>query len=357
MKLISKPSLHNFTFDEFEQLLHTLNVKSYRLKQLWQGLYHQYWETFEDFSTIPKSLRRILKEKFTFDQLKPINIVTSQDGKTEKTLLELSDGKTIETVLMRYDTRNTICISTQVGCSMNCDFCATGQMGFHRNLSTAEIVKQVLFYAKQLKLTDEHLTNIVIMGMGEPFNNYENTMKAIDILNDSEGFKFSERRITISTVGIIRGIERFGNEHRQVNLAISLHAANDKLRNSLIPINRKYPLQELISACKEYLAKTRRRITFEYALIYGVNDSVNDAQELSRLLKGMLAHVNLMRLNATPGYKYSGSSKEKITLFKEILEQNYIPCSIRMKRGTEIAAGCGQLASKSQNSQTAINHE
>jgi len=350
MKIINKPDLHNFTFNEFEQHLRNLNVKSYRVKQLWQGLYHQYWETFDDFSTIPKTLRLILQEKFTFDRFIPMEIDTSQDGNTEKTLLKLPDGKTLETVLMRYNTRNTICISTQVGCRMNCDFCATGQMGFHRNLSTAEIVKQVLFYAKQLTLSDEHLTNIVIMGMGEPFNNYENTMKAVDILNDNEGFKFSERRITISTVGLIQGINRFGDEHRQVNLAISLHAANDGLRNLLIPINRKHPLKELISACKDYLIKTRRRITFEYALIDGVNDSAKDAQELSRLLKGMLAHVNLMRLNTTPGYKYSGSSKEKITLFKEILDQNHIPCSIRMKRGTEIAAGCGQLASKSQNS-------
>lgn len=354
--MLNKPSLHNFTLDELEQHLHSLNVKPYRVKQLWEGLYHQYWEIFDNFSTIPKTLRLNLKENFSFDKLKPIAVTTSQDEKTEKTLLELSDGKTIETVLMRYDTRNTICISTQVGCSMNCDFCATGQMGFFRNLSTGEIVKQVLFYAKQLKLTKESVTNIVIMGMGEPFINYENTMKAIDILNDSEGFNFSQRRITISTVGLIPSIKRFGDEHRQVNLAISLHAANDKLRNSLIPINRKYPLHELISACKEYLAKTRRRITFEYALINGINDSAKDAQELSRLLKGMLAHVNLLRLNSTTGYKYSGSPKEKITLFKEILEQNHIPCSIRMKRGTEIAAGCGQLASKSQNN-SLFNHK
>ena len=343
-----KPSIHNLTFPELQQHLIQIGSKSSRAKQIWQGLYHQFWETFDDFSTIPVSLREKLAIDFALEPQTIETTQVSQDGKTEKSLLTFRDGKTIETVLMKYDTRNTICISTQVGCAVNCDFCATGQMGFLRNLSTGEIVEQVLFYAKKLQQEDQQLTNIVIMGMGEPFHNYENTIKAIDILNDQEGFKFGERRITISTVGIIPMIERFTEEHRQVNLAISLHAANNSLRSQLIPINKKYPIEPLIEACKQYLDNTRRRLTFEYALIKGINDSEKDARDLSALLHGMLAHVNLIPLNDTPDYKYSGSSRETTDRFKQILDDHHIPCSIRMKRGSEIAAGCGQLASKSK---------
>lgn len=345
----NKLSLHDLTFDELNEFLSSLGVKSFRAKQVWQGLYHQLWQTYADFSTIPKTLREQLEANFTLEPLTINKTITSRDHKTEKSLIQFSDGKTIETVLMKYDTRNTICISTQVGCAMNCDFCATGQMGFFRDLSTSEIVEQVLIYARQLNEKQEKITNIVIMGMGEPFNNYQNTMRAIDILNDQDGFKFGERRITISTVGIIPEINRFAEEHRQVNLAISLHTANNDLRNQLVPINKKYPIEDLIAACKNYLVKTRRRLSFEYALIEGINDSEKDAKDLANLLRGMLAHVNLIPLNSTPDYKYSGSSRDTVDNFKNILDQRHIPCSIRMKRGSEIIAGCGQLVSKSDS--------
>jgi 23S rRNA (adenine2503-C2)-methyltransferase len=249
---------------------------------------------------------------------------------------------------MKYKIRNTLCISTQVGCAMNCEFCATGQMGFFRNLTAGEIVQQVLFFSEYLSRTDENLTNIVYMGMGEPFNNYDEVIKSISILNDHEGFNFSQRRITISTVGIIPQIERFTKEHNQVNLAISLHAVTDDVRNRIVPINRKYPIGELLKACRSYTEETRRRITFEYALMEGINDSPQNAQQLADLLKHMLCHVNLISLNPTRGSKFHGTSKVSVDQFRAVLEKNHIPCSIRLRKGLDIAAGCGQLAAENK---------
>jgi 23S rRNA (adenine2503-C2)-methyltransferase len=227
-------------------------------------------------------------------------------------------------------------------------FCATGQMGFRRNLSNGEIIAQVIYYAAKLAKSNEKLTNIVIMGMGEPFHNYEATMAAIDLLNDPNGCNFGERRFTISTVGLIPAINRFSAEKRQVNLAISLHAADNELRSSLLPINKKYPLDDLLNACEEYVKHTRRRITFEWALINSVNDSPSQARLLISKIKNLLCHVNLIPLNSTSRFVGSGSAADKAIAFKNILSSSGINCTIRLRRGIDIEAGCGQLMSNNE---------
>jgi len=240
--------------------------------------------------------------------------------------------------------RRTLCISTQAGCAMGCVFCATGQMGFKRHLSSGEIVGQVLYYARMLKDENQVVTNIVLMGMGEPFHNYDNTMAAIDRLNDPNGYNFGARRFTISTVGLVPQIRRFADEKRQVNLAISLHAADDVSRIAMLPINKKYNIDEVIDACRYYVSQTHRRITFEWALINGVNDSPEVAKKLASRLKGLMCHVNAIPLNPTTGYTGQATSRERAAAFKESLQQAGIPCTIRMRRGIDIHAGCGQLA-------------
>jgi len=247
---------------------------------------------------------------------------------------------------MHYNERQTLCISSQSGCAMGCVFCATGQMGFRRNLSAGEVIEQVLFLGRELSQSGEKITNIVIMGMGEPFHNYDAVLEAIDRLNDPNGLNLGARRFTISTVGIVPGIRRFAAEKRQVNLAISLHAANDTLRSVLIPANRKYPLSSLMEACGEYIKLTNRRLTFEWALIRDINDSVEHARELAALLKGLLCHVNIIPLNPTTSYNGKATTEERAQEFKQVLENNGIPCTIRARRGIDISAGCGQLAAR-----------
>ena len=249
---------------------------------------------------------------------------------------------------MHYDRRKTLCISTQAGCAMGCVFCATGQMGFKRHLTSGEIVEEVLYYARMLRAEGEQVTNVVFMGMGEPFHNYDATMSAIQRLNHPEGMNLGARRFTISTVGLVPVIKRFADEKSQVNLAISLHAANDELRSSMLPINRKYPIEELMTACREYIEKTGRRLTFEWALIQDVNDSVETARELGNLLRGMIAHVNVIPLNPTHKFAGKGSTRERAAAFKAELEQAGIPCTVRMRRGIDIQAGCGQLATRAE---------
>ena len=318
----------------------------YRAHQIWQGLYRQYWNSPEEFTNIPTSLRIRLVENFEFKALTLATTLNSSDGQTVKSLFKLQDGKSIEAVLMRYEKRNTLCISSQAGCAMGCVFCATGQMGFKRNLSSGEIVAQVMYYALLLHSETKLVTNVVLMGMGEPFHNYDNTLSAIDRLNDSQGFNFGARRFTISTVGLVPAIRRFASEKRQINLAISLHAAEDDLRTSMLPVNKRYPIDELLPACREYIVVTGRRVTFEWALINEVNDTPEQAILLAKRLKGMLCHVNAIPLNPTLGYSGQATTRERAEKFKQILDSYGIPCTIRLRRGIDIQAGCGQLASQ-----------
>jgi 23S rRNA (adenine2503-C2)-methyltransferase len=295
---------------------------------------------------LPDGLRRQLALEFDFAPHTLAQRVQSQDGSTRKSLLSLRDGSQVEAVLMTYARRRTACISTQAGCAMGCSFCATGQMGFVRNLTSGEILAQAIDFARELEQKNSHLTNIVVMGMGEPFHNYDATLEALDRLNDPDGFRFGSRRITLSTVGLVPALLRFTREARPYQLAVSLHAATDDLRSSLLPINRRYPLPVLMEACREYLADSGRRLTFEWALIQDVNDGLDQAQALVGWIRGWNAHVNLIPLNPTRGYSGQASARERAAAFRDLLAKQGIACSIRVRRGIDIAAGCGQLATQ-----------
>lgn len=341
----TKPLINNLDLRELEMWVERIGEPRYRALQLWEGIYISQHEEFLYFPNVPLALRNKLSEQFDLHSLTSVSTMKSMDQQTIKILFETKDARYIESVLMKYDQRNTLCISTQSGCAMGCAFCATGQMGFFRSLSTGEIVEQILFFSRQLRSNFEKVTNLVFMGMGEPFHNYEATMKAIDILNDEKGYNFGARRFTISTVGIIPQIIRFADEQRQVNLAVSLHSIDNEARSGMMPVNKKYPVEELLKGCDYYVKKTNRRISFEWALIEGVNDSIEQAKQLANRLKPLLCHVNLIQLNPTKKYGNKGSSKEVANSFKDTLEKNGIPCTIRLRRGIDIQAGCGQLAS------------
>jgi 23S rRNA (adenine2503-C2)-methyltransferase len=343
---LSLPLIFDFNFGQLEAIFSDLNEPKFRVKQLWQGIYIQLWNKPDQFTNFPKTLRDKLFNTFSFDSMIPEKILQSSDHETVKTLLKLYDGRAVEAVLMKYDQRRTLCISTQAGCAMGCIFCATGQMGFQRNLTAGEIIEQVLHYARLLQQDGERVTNIVLMGMGEPFHNYESTMQAIDTLNDADGFNLGARRFTISTVGLVPMIKKFADENRQVNLAISLHEATDEERSKLLPVNKKYPIRTLLDVCRYYIEKTNRRITFEWALIAGYNDDVDTAKKLAELLKGLLCHVNVIPLNPTANPNLKAPTKEQTIIFQQTLENNGIPCTIRLRRGIDIQAGCGQLAIK-----------
>jgi 23S rRNA (adenine2503-C2)-methyltransferase len=345
------PLIFDMEMPELANLLKSWGEPDYRVRQIWEGLYKHFWNEPEEFINLPKSLRSQLGKSLQFEAFTPITFHESSDGQTRKTVFKLHDKLLIEAVLMKYDPithrgqgRRTLCISSQAGCAMGCVFCATGQMGFKRHLTKGEIVAQVMHYARLLQAKGELVTNIVLMGMGEPFHNYDNSMAAIDRLNHPDGYNFGARRFTISTVGLIPMIRRFANEKRQVNLAVSLHAAEDEARSSIMPVNKKYNLSKLLEACRYYVDQTGRRITFEWALISGVNDTEEVARKLASRLKGLMCHVNAIPLNPTKGFQGQATSRLSAAMFKKTLEQAGIPCTIRMRRGIDIQAGCGQLA-------------
>jgi 23S rRNA (adenine2503-C2)-methyltransferase len=341
-----RPLIYDLNLSDIKNAVNSWGEKPYRADQIWQGLYKKLWQSPEKFTVLPLGIRQLLSSSFQFKVLDPIKTISTTDLSTEKALFRLHDDRAIETVFMHYRNRNTVCISTQVGCAMGCNFCATGQMGFHRNLSSGEIVAQVLHFASLLSKSSEKLTNVVVMGMGEPFHNYEATISAIDRLKENDGFNFGERRFTISTVGLVPMIRKFAEEKRQINLAISLHAADNELRSRLLPINKKYPIEDLLEACDEYIQKTKRRITFEWALIKSVNDTQEQAHLLASKIKGLLCHVNLIPLNPTEQFSGARSTLERAKIFQTIIESAGIHCTIRLRRGIDIQAGCGQLMSE-----------
>ena len=313
----------------------------YRLGQAKRALFHDLIKNWQEAVVLPLSLREKLNKECPIEI--PAKTFVSKDRNTIKALLTLKDDLKIETVLMRHkDERNTICVSSQVGCSLNCSFCATGKMGFKRNLEVSEIVEQVLFFARYLEQIGEKVTNIVFMGMGEPFLNYQNVIGAIKILNDKEGFNLGARHFSISTVGIVEGIEKLAKEKLQINLAVSLHAPNDELRSKLMPIDKKYPIKKILNSIDDYIKKTRRRVMFEYIMINNLNDSEEHAQILARLMKKPLYFVNLISYNPTGVFKSSPSLR--IKKFKEILEKEGVMVTQRYRFGQGIKAACGQLA-------------
>lgn len=335
---------------------------AYRADQVYQWLFQHAALDPAEMTNLPAALRARLAAETQIALLEPVTETVSRDGNTTKTLFRLHDGQLIETVLMRYDRRNTVCISSQAGCAMGCTFCATAQMGLQRNLTPGEIVAQVLYFERRLRAADQparravsaerrgtvapRVSNVVVMGMGEPLANYTNLWRALRLLTDPAGVNLGARKITVSTVGLVPAIDRFAAEELQINLAVSLHAPNDELRATLTPINDRYPLAELIAACHRYTATTHRRISFEYAMMRGINDTPALAEELATRLRGLLCHVNLIPLNPVTGSPFQPSRREDVDAFVHILEQRGIPVTLRVRRGIDIDAGCGQLRAR-----------
>jgi 23S rRNA (adenine2503-C2)-methyltransferase len=333
-------SLYQPSHDELAELL--AGEPRYRVDQIWQGLYQQY-STPAEMTNLPKDLRATLAEHLT-PALHVVARRMSDGGDTVKYLWELHDGKRIETVLMLYPDRVTVCVSSQVGCAMGCGFCATGQAGFTRHLSVGEIIEQVAVAAREARDMERRLGNVVFMGMGEPLANESVVWEAVERLHTDVGL--SARKLTISTVGLVPGIRRLTERPLPVNLAVSLHAANDRLRDELVPINKRYPIDDLMAACGDYLAVKGRRLSFEWAMIDGVNDRTSDAAELAKLCRRfrLAAHVNLIPLNPTPGYPTIGSPLKRVHAFRDTLESFSVNATVRRNRGTDIDAACGQLA-------------
>jgi 23S rRNA (adenine2503-C2)-methyltransferase len=356
--------LLDLTHDQLADLLASWGEPRYRASQVWSWLYGRLAKDPAQMTNLPQGLRARLSAQARINPLEVVYQQQSSDQQTYKWLFRLPDGQTIETVLMLYgdatgqsDERRTVCISTQAGCAMGCVFCATGQGGLARNLTSGEIVAQVLAAARWLSspppqavLSPSRLTNVVVMGMGEPFANYDRTWQALRTITGNDGFNLGARHITLSTVGLPTGIRRMAEEPLQVNLAVSLHAPNDDLRQKLVPINHRFPLSQVMAAVQDYVARTNRRVTFEYALMAGVNDTPGLARELTFLLRPLrsssgaaLCHVNLIPLNPVAESPYQPSTHKQAAAFQAILERSGIPATVRMRRGIDIDAGCGQL--------------
>ena len=346
-----KTSIYSLKLSDLEAWLKEQKQPTFRAKQIYNWLYVQRVETFEEMLNIPKDLRNLLEENFAITTLKTLVKQTSSDG-TMKFLFELHDGYSIETVLMRHNYGNSVCVTTQVGCRIGCTFCASTLGGLKRNLEAGEIVAQVLCVQRAIDEVDERVSSIVVMGIGEPFDNYDGLMDFLRIVNSDNGLNIGARHITVSTSGIIPKIYNFADEGIQINFAISLHAPNSELRSKLMPINRAYKLPDLMDAVRYYVEKTGRRVTFEYGLFGGENDQVEHAEELSKLLKGVKCHVNLIPVNYVPERNYVRTPKEQIFAFEKVLKQNGINVTIRREQGHDIDAACGQLRAKERKEET-----
>ncbi len=356
------PILSNATLSELTELMHSWDQPAFRARQIYHQLYVNLVDDPDAMTDLPRSLRQRLATETRIGSLRLERLQTADDGMTRKALFALPGNGVVETVLMIYPDRATVCISTQAGCAMGCVFCATGKLGLLRNLSSGEIVEQALWAAREVrKVAAEQggvrvsapahqITNVVFMGMGEPFANYDRWWAAVERLHDPQGFNLGARHMTVSTVGLVPGIRRLAQEQLPLNLAVSLHAPDDVLRSALMPVNRRYPLAELLAATRDYIARTRRRVSFEYVLLQGRNDSPEQAQQLAALLRQdaparqpLLYHVNLIPWNPIPGTPLGRSERKRVLAFQQVLQDQHIPCTVRVERGVEIAAACGQL--------------
>ena len=337
-----KINLKDLTLKEMEVFFENIGEKKFRAKQVFGWLYKGV-NSFEEMSNISKDLRAKLEEKTTVGSLKILTVQESAVDGTKKYLFGLEDGNSIESVFMKYKHGNSICISSQAGCRMGCKFCASTLRGLERNLSAGEIIGQIVEVERH---TGEKISNVVVMGTGEPFDNYDNLSKFLNLANSKDGLNLGMRSFTVSTCGIVPKIKQFAEDFPQVNLAISLHAPNDEIRNLNMPINKSYPIDVLLEACREYTKSGNRRITFEYALVAGLNDREKDAVELAKRLKGMLCHVNLITLNSVDESGMKGSSRQHAQNFKALLEKQGIPTTVRRELGSDIDAACGQLRLK-----------
>jgi 23S rRNA (adenine2503-C2)-methyltransferase len=344
------PSLYDLSLPELTAHIEAAGQPSYRARQVWEWAYRALAASYDQMTNVPAALRERLAAELPFPGIKTVATLTSDDGLTRKRLLRLEDGKLIETVLMLYDPRGdsrgraTVCVSSQAGCAMGCSFCATGQAGFERNLTAGEILAQIVGFAREQRdAGGRPLTNVVFMGMGEPMANYRNVWRAVETLNSAEGMGLAARHITISTVGVIPGIRKLADERLQVGLAVSLHAPDRELRERLISTAHRYPLEDIVQACRDYIAKTGRRVTFEYCLMEGVNDAPEQARALGDLLSGLNCHVNLIPVNPTPDAGIHRPTRARTLAFQRELSSRGIACTVRVEKGVEISAACGQL--------------
>ncbi|OYN66789.1 MULTISPECIES: 23S rRNA (adenine(2503)-C(2))-methyltransferase RlmN [Bacillus] len=345
------PSIYSFELHEMKEWLKEQGEKPFRAAQIFEWLYEKRVTSFDDMSNLSKDLREKLKDQFAITTLKTVIKQTSQDG-TIKFLFELHDGYTIETVLMRHEYGNSVCVTTQVGCRIGCTFCASTLGGLKRNLEAGEIVAQVLKVQQALDETDERVSSVVIMGIGEPFDNFDEMLAFLKIINHDNGLNIGARHITVSTSGIIPKIYQFADEQLQINFAVSLHAPNTEIRSRLMPINKAYKLPKLMEAIEYYIQKTGRRVSFEYGLFGGVNDQVHHAEELADLLKGIKCHVNLIPVNYVPERDYVRTPREQIFLFEKTLKERGVNVTIRREQGHDIDAACGQLRAKERQEET-----
>lgn len=337
-----KPFIYNLRLEALKQWLKDNGESAFRADQIYDWLYVKRVSSFEEMNNLSKPLRQKLAAHFELQGLKEITRQTSADG-TIKFLFSLHDGHAIETVIMRHSYGNSICVTTQVGCKMGCSFCASTLGGLKRDLEPGEIVAQVLTAQKAMDLDDERVSHVVVMGIGEPFENFDALMDFLYIINDNKGLNIGQRHITVSTSGIVPKIYEFADDMNQFNLAISIHAPNTEIRSRLMPVNRRYPLADLVEACRYYVGKTGRRISFEYGLFGEVNDRVEHAEELADLLKGIMCHVNLIPVNYVPERNFVRTSRDDIFTFQRTLQNRGINVTIRREHGSDIAAACGQL--------------
>ncbi|QFT88821.1 putative dual-specificity RNA methyltransferase RlmN [Bacillus sp. THAF10] len=346
-----KPSIYSLQLHEMEDWLESIGEKKFRTTQIFEWLYQKRVASFDEMSNLSKNLREKLEETYTLTTLKTIVQQTSSDG-TMKFLFELHDGYSIETVLMRHEYGNSVCVTTQVGCRIGCTFCASTLGGLKRNLEAGEIVAQVVKVQQAIDELDERVSHVVIMGIGEPFDNYDEMLDFLKIINHDKALNIGARHITVSTSGIIPKIYKFADENLQINFAVSLHAPNTELRSRLMPINRAYKLPELMDSIRYYIKKTGRRVSFEYGLFGGVNDQVEHAEELARLVKGVKCHINLIPVNYVPERDYVRTPKEQIKLFEKTLKSKGVNVTVRREQGHDIDAACGQLRAKERKEET-----
>ena len=375
-----KPNIYDLSLADLEALLTSWGQAAFRARQIWRQLYVNLAGDAQEMTDVPLALRERLAAELAFGVLVQERVQQADQGATRKVLWRLPDGPVLESVLMLYPNRATVCVSTQAGCAMGCVFCATGKMGLLRNISTGEIVEQVVWAAREarvqasagsgrqseyleddrwttgdivsdnstLKTQHSKLTNVVFMGMGEPFANYARWWQAVERLHDQQGLNMGARSLTVSTVGLVPGILKLADAPLPINLAISLHSPDDALRSEMMPVNKKYPIRALLDATQRYIEKTNRRVSFEYVLLQGKNDSPEQAARLAALLRGMLCHVNLIPWNPIPGTPLSRSHNDRVQAFQRELQDRGVPCTVRMERGVAIAAACGQLAGEPQ---------
>ncbi|MFY3793453.1 23S rRNA (adenine(2503)-C(2))-methyltransferase RlmN [Ureibacillus sp. MALMAid1270] len=346
-----KESIYSLRLDELKDWLQENGEKPFRATQIYEWLYEKRVKTFEEMSNLSKPLRDKLAASFALTTLSTIISQESKDG-TIKFLFQLQDGYSIETVLMRHDYGNSVCVTTQVGCRIGCTFCASTLGGLKRHLLAGEIVEQVVKVQQKLDEVGERVSHIVIMGIGEPFDNYDAMMNFLKVVNHEKGLNIGARHITVSTSGIVPKIYQFADEQLQINFALSLHAPNQELRQKLMPIARAYKLEKLMEAIKYYTEKTGRRVSFEYGLFGGENDSVEHAEELSKLIKGIKCHVNLIPVNYVPERNYVRTPRNQIFAFEKTLKKNGINVTIRREHGSDIDAACGQLRAKERAQET-----